>query len=85
MCNTLALGLSIFASSLTTKTKQMKNVFYTAAVAVIIMMSSSSCRKCQICTKDSAPEVRVCESDYNNVTEFGVVIDVLEGSGYNCR
>ncbi len=85
MCNALARTHTIFASSLTTKTNHMKNVFYTAAVAVIIMMSSSSCRKCQICTKDSAPEVRVCEGDYNNATEYGVVIDVLEGSGYNCR
>lgn len=62
----------------------MKNVMYTSAIIVAIMLSASSCRKCQICTKDSAPEIRVCEKDYNNATEYGMVVDGLELTGYNC-
>lgn len=63
----------------------MKSTIYIAVTAIVLVMTASSCRKCQICTKDSAAEVRVCEKDYNNTTEYGVVIDGLELTGYNCR
>lgn len=73
----------IFEIGNTTKTIDMKNVMYTVAV-VAVMLSVSSCRKCQICTKDSAPEIRVCEKDYNSATEYGAVIDSYEFIGYDC-
>jgi hypothetical protein len=63
----------------------MKKMSFTAAIAVLILGGLSSCRKCEICTKDSSPEVRICEKDYNSNTEYSITLDVLEAGGYNCR
>ncbi len=63
----------------------MKKAFLFSALAVFISMGFTSCRKCEICTKDSSPEVRVCEGDYGSKTEYGLTIDGLEAAGYNCR
>jgi hypothetical protein len=54
-------------------------------MAGLILTGFSSCRKCEICTKDSAPEIRVCEKDYNSNTEYSLNLDILEAGGYNCR
>jgi hypothetical protein len=62
-----------------------KNVFLPAALAVGFLMSFSSCRKCEVCTKDSEPEVRICEKDYDSNTEYGLAIDFREAAGYECR
>ena len=64
----------------------MKKVFFTSALAVIISMGFVSCqKKCEICTKESEPEIRICESDYDSNTEYGLALDALEGTGYTCR
>ena len=63
----------------------MKKVLFSSALALVFLMSFSSCRKCQICTKSSEPEVRVCQGDYKSNTEYGLAVDLLEGGGYNCR
>jgi hypothetical protein len=63
----------------------MKKTFFTSVIAVLFLTAFSSCRKCQICTKDSSPEVRICEKDYNSNTAYGFAIDGYEAVGYNCR
>ncbi len=63
----------------------MKKVFFAAAIAVVFLMSFSSCSKCQVCTKSGGSEVRICEKDYDNNTAYGFAIDVQEGLGYDCR
>lgn len=63
----------------------MKKLFYAVAFAAFISMSFTSCRKCEICTKESSPEVRVCEGDYGSKTEYGLAIDGYELLGYDCR
>ena len=62
-----------------------KTVFFSSALAIVFLMSFSSCKKCQICTKDSEPEVRICEKDYDSQTAYGFALDVQEALGYNCR
>jgi hypothetical protein len=53
---------------------------------IILTFGVSSCKdKCEICTKDSEPEVRICEEDYNSNTEYGLALDLRIASGYNCR
>ena len=63
----------------------MKNLLLTAAAAVIITLSISSCSKCEVCTKSGSPDVRFCEKDYNSNTEYGFAIDVYTNQGYDCR
>lgn len=40
---------------------------------------------CEICTKASEPEVRICEEDYDSKTEYGLAVDAKEAQGYNCK
>lgn len=63
----------------------MKKVLLASAMSAIILMCFSSCRKCEVCTKESEPEVRVCEGDYGSKTEYGLTIDGYELAGYECR
>lgn len=63
----------------------MRKVFFASILAATILMGTSSCRKCQLCTKTSEPEVRVCEKDYDSNTAYGLAIDVYEFGGYDCR
>jgi hypothetical protein len=63
----------------------MKKVMFTSVIAVLFLTAFSSCRKCQICTKDSSPEIRVCEKDYGTSTEYGFTIDTYQAGGYDCR
>ena len=63
----------------------MRKVFIMAAVTVVTVVGFTSCAKCEICTKENAPETRICEGDYNTTTEWGAQLDVLEAQGYNCR
>lgn len=62
----------------------MNKLSFTAAFAVIII-GLSSCTKCEICTKDSEPEVRICENDYDSNTEYGLALDFKEANGYECK
>jgi len=62
-----------------------KTTIITTAIAAIFLMTASSCSKCKVCTKSSSAEVRVCEKDYNSSTQYGLIIDGLEGSGYTCK
>ncbi|MDZ4845430.1 MAG: hypothetical protein SH857_07775 [Chitinophagales bacterium] len=64
----------------------MKKAFFTSALAVIITIGFSSCKKdCETCTKQSEPEVEVCEDDYDSNTGYGLAIDALELVGYECK
>jgi hypothetical protein len=63
----------------------MKHLFFTAALAVIVSMGFTSCKKCQVCTKNSSPEIRICEKDYSTNTEYGLALDAYEANGYNCK
>lgn len=63
----------------------MKNKIFTTVFASIFILGLASCRKCEICTKESEPEIRICEGDYNNNTEYGLTLDGLEAQGYKCR
>lgn len=62
-----------------------KSYLLTTLVVTIITVAFSSCRKCEICTKESEPEVRICEGDYGTKTEYGLAIDAQELLGYECR
>lgn len=64
--------------------KNLKMITFVLAGAAL-SMSFVSCRKCQICTKDSASEIRVCEKDYSSSTAYGIVIDSYELVGYKCE
>jgi len=50
-----------------------------------VAVGLSSCSKCEICTKESSNEIRICEDDYNNNTAYGLALDFQESMGYNCR
>lgn len=45
----------------------------------------SACTKCKVCTKESSPEVRICEKDYGSSTEYGLAVDAREAMGYECK
>lgn len=63
----------------------MKNKIFTTAILAVLILALSSCRKCEICTQESEPEIRVCQGDYNSNTEFNLTLDGLEALGYRCR
>ncbi|MBL0309923.1 MAG: hypothetical protein IPP77_09675 [Bacteroidetes bacterium] len=63
----------------------MKKVFIASAFALILSSGLMSCKRCQVCTKSSSPEVRVCEKDYSNNTLYGLALDAYEAQGYSCK
>lgn len=63
----------------------MRKLFFATTMIAFTVMGLSACSKCEICTKDSAPELRICENDYNNNTEYGLALDYYEANDYNCR
>jgi hypothetical protein len=63
----------------------MKNILSLTAIIMFVLVGLSSCRKCEICTQESEPEIRVCQKDYDSATQYGYTIDGLEAIGYNCR
>ncbi len=63
----------------------MKKLFLFSTLAVILSLGFTSCRKCQICTRSASPEIRICDKDYDSNTQYGLAIDALEATGYNCR
>jgi len=54
-------------------------------VAAAGMLSLFACSKCKVCTKESSPELRICEKDYNSATEYGLAVDVAEAGGFTCK
>jgi len=58
-------------------------------IAVLISAAGitgmSACTKCKVCTKESSPEVRLCEKDYNSKTAYGLAVDMKESEGYSCK
>ena len=62
-----------------------KTLFITLMASVVFGITACDKLNCEICTKDSAPEVRLCESDYNSSTDYGIALDSYELQGYNCR
>jgi hypothetical protein len=63
----------------------MRKVLFAASMIVFTTMGLVSCVDCDICTKDSAPEMRLCEDDYGSATEYNFNLDLLEADGYDCR
>lgn len=63
----------------------MKKVLITTVLALALFAGFSSCKRCQVCTKSSSPEVRVCEKDYNSNTLYGLALDGYEAQGYSCN
>ncbi len=63
----------------------MKKVLFASVVALFFTVGMSSCSKCQICTKPSEPEVRICKGDYNSETEYGFALDTKKAQGYSCK
>jgi hypothetical protein len=63
----------------------MKKVLFASIVAMVLCMGASSCSKCQVCTKPSEPEVRLCKGDYGSETEYGFAVDAKEAQGYECK
>lgn len=63
----------------------MKKLLLLPIVAILFAMGLTSCTKCEICTKDSEPELRVCESDYTSNTAYGFALDWYEAGGYTCK
>lgn len=52
---------------------------------MFVLVGFSACTKCELCTKDSSPEIRICEDDYNSNTEYGLALDFQEATGYSCK
>jgi len=63
----------------------MKNSSFLITSGLFIIMAMTSCGKCQLCTQDSEPELRVCRGDYDNNTQYGLALDVYEAGGYECK
>ena len=63
----------------------MNKLFFAAVMAVSVTMGLTSCSKCEICTKASEPETRICENDYDSNTEYGLALDAKEAAGYECK
>lgn len=63
----------------------MKRSSLLIASGLFIIIGFTSCVKCQVCLKDSSPEVRVCRNDYDNNTQYGLALDVKEAEGYDCK
>ncbi|MGQ3012560.1 MAG: hypothetical protein ACT6QS_02535 [Flavobacteriales bacterium] len=61
----------------------MKKVALFIAVAGVV--SLAACTKCKVCTKESSPEVRLCEKDYGSSSEYGLAVDATEAAGYTCK
>ncbi|HLP52000.1 MAG TPA: hypothetical protein VK154_14025 [Chitinophagales bacterium] len=63
----------------------MKKLVFASVAALALSFSISSCSKCQVCTKDSEPETRICKSDYNSETAYGLAVDTKEAMGFECK
>jgi hypothetical protein len=63
----------------------MKNVIFMSMTALVLCVGATSCSKCQVCTKPSEPEVRLCKGDYGTETEYGIAVDTKEAQGYECK
>jgi hypothetical protein len=63
----------------------MKSLIITAAAALFISMGLGSCAKCETCSKSGSDTVRVCQSDYNSNTGYGLKIDYYKSLGYTCK
>lgn len=63
----------------------MKNSTLFLAFGMFIVLGFTSCVKCQVCTQDSEPELRICDNDYDNNTQYGLALDVAEAGGYTCN
>ncbi len=58
---------------------------FTTGFLAFVAIGLSSCGKCQICTKESGNDVRVCQKNYDSNTAYGLALDMYESQGYTCR
>ena len=63
----------------------MKLKMLALLIGTVGITGMSACTKCKVCTKESSPEVRLCEKDYDTDTEYGFAIDTQEAQGYECK
>lgn len=63
----------------------MRKALFTASITVFTAMGVTSCNDCEICIKDSSPEIRLCQTDYGNNTEYGLAQDYYTALGYICK
>jgi len=62
----------------------MKTVQISLIALALGGLSLASCSKCQTCTDNDSPEVRICRDDYDSDDEYNNAIDVTEALGYDC-
>lgn len=63
----------------------MKKISLFTIFLFMVSFTLTSCAKCEICTKDSEPEIRLCDDDYSSNTQYGFAIDYYEAIGYDCK
>lgn len=61
----------------------MKRVALFLGIAATV--GFTACTKCKICTKEDSNEVRICEKDFDNQSEYGLAVDAQEFLGYTCK
>lgn len=55
------------------------------STTVLLLIGATSCAKCKVCTKPGEAETRFCEKDYSSKTQYGLIIDLAEASGFTCK
>jgi hypothetical protein len=63
----------------------MKKVLFASMFGILFAAGMSSCSKCQVCTKPSEAEARLCKGDYSSETEYGFAVDAKEAQGFECK
>jgi NADH:ubiquinone oxidoreductase subunit F (NADH-binding) len=63
----------------------MKTIIATVFTAIFFISGLSSCQKCTVCEKGSEPDVRICEDDYNNDSQYREAITDKEADGFSCH
>jgi hypothetical protein len=63
----------------------MKKITLILIGIIAVSFTFTSCSSCQVCTKASSNEVRVCEKDFDSNTEYGFTIDTYKALGYKCK
>jgi hypothetical protein len=63
----------------------MRKAMLTTGFLAFVAIGLSSCDKCELCTKESSNDVRVCSNNYDSNTAYGLALDIYEGQGYTCR
>jgi hypothetical protein len=67
---------------------KQKTIIMKTKISLFILAAAgitfASCSKCQLCTEEDSPEVRICRDDYGSESEYDAAIDFTEALGYDC-